>query len=176
MPYISKSKRKQALKQPVTKGDLNYCITMELLAYLKRQGEKYDNYADIHSVLVDPFKLKSSVKIDKPKNVDELNRKVHYLVNIYLEKSRTPFYEDDLKGVFSTLDKEFYARMTRLYENEKIKDNGDLFPRDLESQVIDDTISVVISDLAQVRDEISILKEEIEDLKKNKKDKRRNDG
>lgn len=46
MPYIVKKERTIARFAPNSSGELNYAITVLVLEYMKRKGEKYQNYND----------------------------------------------------------------------------------------------------------------------------------
>ena len=57
MPYITKQRRKQLLKQngfwevPKNAGELNYLLTMVCQEYLNHHGERYATYNDIIGAL-----------------------------------------------------------------------------------------------------------------------------
>ncbi len=64
----------------------------------------------------------------QPENTGELNYKITRSVLDYLPVH--PRYEDfnTVIGVLECAKQEFYRRMVAVYEDEKIKENGDVFP------------------------------------------------
>ncbi len=84
MPYIAPEIRERfkpyvdKMLIPENCGELNYLLSVVCIEYMKKHGESYQNYNDIH-------------------------------------------------GVLTCMNLEFYRRKTSLYENEKSKQNGDVF-------------------------------------------------
>lgn len=51
MPYIKKSDRERAEKDPFTSGELNYAITRLILRYMGKKGKNYRNINDVIGAL-----------------------------------------------------------------------------------------------------------------------------
>ena len=66
---------------------------------------------------------------DTPKNVGELNYSICVLIQNYIDEHGPANYEllNSIHGVLDCVDKEIYRRLTAPYEDEKIKENGDIF-------------------------------------------------
>ena len=63
-----------------------------------------------------------------PGNVGELNYQVTRVVSNYLLRKGTSYQTiNDIIGVLESAKLEFYRRIAAPYENDKIKENGDVY-------------------------------------------------
>jgi len=62
------------------------------------------------------------------RNAGELNYEITKLIQIYLDEARFNYQGmNDVLGALEGAKLEFYARVVRPYEDEKIKENGDVY-------------------------------------------------
>jgi hypothetical protein len=65
---------------------------------------------------------------DAPQDSGELNFVITMMCLDYINHHGLSYSTlNDIHGVLSCLDKEFYRRLTAQYEDKKIRENGDIF-------------------------------------------------
>lgn len=109
MPYISDSKRVSIKASPrncSTVGDLNYYITTRILAEWAKQPS-YTMIHVLHGELVQHPK-------DNP------------MLNVLRRELSDRFTVGDIYSAAALAFNEFYRRVGALYEENKLKENGDL--------------------------------------------------
>lgn len=76
---------------------------------------------------IDRIKVRESLQ---PQNAGELNYLITEIVLEFLYRDGPPRYQDynDAIGVLSCASHELYRRTIAPYEDEKVKENGDVFP------------------------------------------------
>lgn len=73
---------------------------------------------------------KENLKTRGPKNAGELNYAITKLLIEYLADNGLRYQQiNDIMGAVHSAASEFYIRVARPYEDEKIIDNGDVYPK-----------------------------------------------
>lgn len=131
MPYIKRVNRKIIKETGVAKdaGELNFLITSRIQEYLIISGISYQKFNDILGVL-ESIKLGINKPIYNPSLGEEittpyiLHKHLYKIVSDYAIKDNTEY---DILGVLEGAKLELYRRKIALYEDIKIKENGDVY-------------------------------------------------
>jgi hypothetical protein len=72
--------------------------------------------------------LQKALESQRLDHSGELNYALTIIAQAYLKQhGKTYHILNDIHGAFNCADKEFYRRVTAIHENEKTKENGDVF-------------------------------------------------
>jgi len=116
MPYIPQKDRKFAEKQgPRTVGELNYLITLIIKRYYSSFGLSYTAAHQVYRSLRQHTHTADGAKNPMDLELDELYRKA------------SPEFQNDFETAKYLAGLEFYRRVLAPYEDEKIKQNGDVY-------------------------------------------------
>jgi alpha-tubulin suppressor-like RCC1 family protein len=121
MPYITQERRKDIEKGqlPATVGELNYKIMTIINMFVCRYGESYTLYNRIIGCL-ECLKCQGE-DCESPVVYDEILYEIKQVLSGYQFQNHI-----ERKGVIGCVELEIYRRMVSKYEDEKIKQNGDL--------------------------------------------------
>ena len=125
MPYIKQEKR-EAVKTEGAKdpGELNYILTFEIQEWLK-QSDKISYNGHVHEIgvalerlieLYGPIKMPFSSQ-----STIEANLYTRILISDLVD------CRDDVRAVLRWCQSEFYRRVAVPFEDQKIKENGDVY-------------------------------------------------
>jgi hypothetical protein len=134
MPYIKPEDRFRALSEPQNAGELNYCLTMTSWKYLQTKGECYQTYNDIFACLhcAEFVYDEMTERHDNPKTPGDLRETIaHILVKFTGTQARKGLSARfDIRGAVECCKMELYRRLTAPYEDLKITQNTDVFPKE----------------------------------------------
>lgn len=127
MPYIKSEDRKRLLKgeKASTVGELNYLITNAIIETIKEEGLSYTTIANIRSA------IKEIEGGDTHAAEYSLTRKVW---NLEVNWKELSCYRD-LDAAVDLAFMEFYRRVVVPYENQKIRENGDVYPESIAPRI-----------------------------------------
>ena len=132
MPYVTKNAR-YALDiegdKPQTVGELNYLITRAIQIWIRDHGgESYTNYNSVIGflLLIDMNMREPDYHCQAPENMTGLYKEVGGMIATYLRRSASLSLME-VRGVVECVKLEFYRRAVAAYEDEKCKENGDVY-------------------------------------------------
>ena len=137
MPYITR-KDKRRVKEtgsPTNAGELNFMITGLVQEYLISTEIKYQRFNDIMAVL-EVIKLNIMIPqhsandmLQELDNIQTLHIKIHKLTQEYERKPSLDPRQNvyDVIGALEGAKMELYRRKISLYEDIKLKENGDVY-------------------------------------------------
>lgn len=149
MPYIKndnnvKEQIMNGRQLPQNVGELNYFVTAQCLKWLASQrvnpfgGSRKTNYNQFNYVIgrlveVENTFVEYALTVDN--NIPRQFLDIHKTIRAYMNKRievMEPVDEiyTDVRGVLRCAQLEMYRRMIAAYEDEKIKEKGDVYPVD----------------------------------------------
>lgn len=126
MPYIKPTDYKRASTDPSVPGELNYAMTLRALSYMR--GEvSFNGFCDAIQFLVDGYIR------DLGESYTIYNEVIGALECCGMELVRrcTGDYEDladNCCSILNQISNDLYFNRTAKYEDQKIAENGDVFP------------------------------------------------
>jgi hypothetical protein len=144
MPYIeNKDNIRERImigkQKPTNPGELNYYMTTQILRYLADQRAMFGRlsyqtlnyvYGKLDEIYDNADKI--SLALDKERFVQN----VQLVIRRYILDTDNVFSENgehimtDVRGAIRACQAEFYRRLIAPYEDQKIKENGDVYPVD----------------------------------------------
>ena len=133
MPYIKKEDRIPVSRVgPTTEGELNYILTMDCISLLGKRGLSYGVLNNLIGAL--DHALASYLKGESKPPYISLDAQLFRAILVdYAKRHSAPKYDvrDEVAGAVRCCQHELYRRIAVPYENIKIRENGDVFPRAL---------------------------------------------
>ena len=129
MPYIKSDEYVRAAHHPATPGELNYAITLQIIYFLQQRGDEVMLYAEVWMICRD-YLIRKGLNYTFYNDVmgalecaeREMFRRTSHR---YLHPARTAC------GMLNKVAGTVYDQMLAPYEDEKIKENGDVYPESL---------------------------------------------
>lgn len=126
MPYIPQDIRKHVeLMGPRTAGELNYLITKELI-----QGEKTNDLSGIYGLLKEYVGYHATHSAVNYQVFNDVSGAVTNAVGEYYRRmGGNSRYTQEITHKAGDALEEFYDNYIAPYEDQKIKENGDVYPQ-----------------------------------------------
>ena len=132
MPYIKPEDSERAESWPAAPGELNYAITMDAICVLEGHMS-YDEFTFRVDLLVNRYLQKAGISYTNMNAVmgalDCCGREIDRRVNTFAYGGVI----DDLISILLAKRDRLYPEMLAPYEDQKIAENGDVYPDHLVS-------------------------------------------
>jgi hypothetical protein len=130
MPYTENSQKRprtEQVKDPKTPGELTLAYTVACLDYIKETKKNYTNMARCMAAL-DPSETVKPFRVKKVEDLSTLRRHIAHLTQVYILHNHHSDYELDIKASKICAQQEWYWKMMRPYEDNKCRENGEVYP------------------------------------------------